>query len=427
MRIYDDRDYTPTASELIIVHMVFAIMYYQFAVRNSDDADRKAQLNELSNKHYHWCLYRIWDIASEVSMTSLQALTLIAIHCRNFPKPGPAYLSATFAWNRAIEMDLHRAYLKKNEPTNLENEMRKRVWWSLFMVVVMLYGRLGRPMPIRTEDIDVEYPILVADEYLTDGGIIENEDMGECYWLVALFCFKLSTLFMDMWNNVYSVRHDTKRYVESVRRVEQKFHAFQREIPEDLRPEKCKDTNKVVARYLQCSSYELLFCLRHPSRCCSDDPSLVAENCRLTDEAARNMLRAGDELAKLKSLDATWYQLAVFVGVVFTMLASKWERRTEITSGELSELKDMVTWGMTIIREILTYSGMWWIGRSLELFCLANLYCRWSRVFNNGRNNEYRQSDYCWNRTRHGLTTIQSHFDANSIPAAHATTRQSII
>lgn len=340
--------------------MVFAIMYYQFGVRSGDNAERKAQLNELSNEHYHWCLDKVWDIASEGSMASMQAVTLISVHCRGFPKPGPAYLIATLAWNRAIEMNLHRAYLKSDEPTNLENELRKRIWWSLFMVVVMLCGRLGKPMPIRAEDIDVEYPVLVADEYLTDDGILEHEDAGgdSCYWLVALSGFKLGFLFMDMWNNVYAVRQDARRYVDSVRRVEHKFRAFQRELPDELRPDRCKPANRVVATYLQGSVYEFLFCLRHPSRCATGDAAFVAENYRATDDAAKNMLRVASELARLKSLDTTWYQMAVYVGVVFTLLASKWERRVDITSAELAELRENVSLGMSVISEILKYIGM---------------------------------------------------------------------
>lgn len=338
--------------------MVFAIMYYQFGVRSGDDVERKAQLNELSNKHYHWSLDKVWDIASDVSMAAIQALTLMATHCRGFPKPGPAYLIATLAWNRAIEMNLHRAYLKNDEPTTLENELRKRTWWSLFMVVVMLYGRLGKPMPIHAEDIDVEYPAVVADEYLTEDGILDHEpSAGDCYWLVASAGFRLSFLFMEMWNNVYSVRQDPQKYVDSVRRVEQKFQAYQRELPDELRPENCKPGNRVLATYLQGSSYEFLFCLRHPSRCATSDPAFLAENYRVSDDAAKNMLKIASELARLKSLDTTWYQMAVYVAVVFTLLASQWERRAEITSSELAELKDQVSLGVSVINEILKYIG----------------------------------------------------------------------
>lgn len=409
--------------------MVFAIMYYQFGVRNGDNGDRKAQLNELSNKHYHWCLDKVWDIATEGSIATMQAVTMIAIHCRGFPKPGPAYLMATLAWNRAIEMNLHRAYLKRDEPTNLENELRKRVWWSLFMVFVMLCGRLGKPMPIRAEDIDVDYPEAIADEYLTEEGILEHDDTGDCYWLVASSGFRLSFLFMDMWNNVYSTRQDARRYVESIRRVEQRFRAFQRELPDELRPDKCKPANRVVATYLQGSSYEFLFCLRHPSRCATGDPAFVAENYRASDDAAKNMLRVASELARLKSLDTTWYQMAVYVAVIFTLLASKWERRAEITSAELTELRENVSLGMSVIGEILKYIGTSRSRRKTPLLCVprTHLNHRDRRVANTGPDNGHHRKDNDEHRARHDLATKQPHVDTVGLPPAATTAPEPVL
>lgn len=416
--------------------MVFAIMYYQFGVRSGDDVERKAQLNELSNKHYHWSLDKVWDIASDVSIAAIQALTLMATHCRGFPKPGPAYLIATLAWNRAIEMNLHRAYLQSDEPTTLENELRKRTWWSLFMVVVMLYGRLGKPMPIHAEDIDVDYPAVVADEYLTEDGILEHEpSAGDCYWLVASAGFRLSFLFMEMWNNVYAVRQDPQHYVDSVRRVELKFQAYQRELPDELRPENCKPGSRVLATYLQGSSYEFLFCLRHPSRCATADPAFLAENYRISGDAARNMLKVASELARLKSLDTTWYQMAVYVAVVFTLLASQWERRTEITPSELAELKDQVGLGVSVISEILKYIGTYMLEARMSCCLSACLYLQNGRsrshvgfISHRRRRLPHHEPDHLGHRpdagehrARHDLPARQPHIHTTILaPAARS-------
>lgn len=339
--------------------MVFAIMYYQFGVRNGDDPERKAQLNELSNLHYHWSVDKIWDIASDLSLPGVQALTLIATHCRGFPKPGPAWLMTALAWNRAIELNLHRSFLKKGEPTNLENEMRKRTWWSLFMVVVVLYGRLGKPMPIRSEDIDVEYPEIVSDDCLTEDGIVNSGGPGECYFLIAVAGIKLAILFMDMWNNVYAARQSPETYVAAVRQVEASFRDYQRDLPDELRVDKCRPANRVLATYLEGSTQEFLMCLRHPSRCATSDPAFIAENHRVCEDAARKTLDLADQLARLKSLDTTWYQMAVYVAAIFTILAYRWERRAETTPAELAELKEYMAIGLSVVREIVAMIGVW--------------------------------------------------------------------
>lgn len=318
----------------------------------------KSRMNDLSNKHFHWCVDKTWDLASEVTLQSVQALILLAAHSRCFPKPGPAWLITTLAWTRAIEMNLHRNNQKSDEPTNLDNEMRKRAWWCLFMIVVIMYGRLGKPMPIRGEDIDVEFPVVIPDEYLTEDGIAEPGQIGDCDWAVASGCFRLAFLFMEMYNKVYVVRSDARSHIEAVRSMEQKFRAFERELPDELKLDKCKPGNRIMATYLEASKYEFQLCLRHPSRCTTNDPAFVAESYRICEDASRRLLQSATELARLKSLDTTWYQLAVYVAAVFTLLAARWVRRAEVTPAELTALKEEMNMGLQIISEVLKYIGM---------------------------------------------------------------------
>lgn len=334
-------------------------MYYQFGVRNGDDPERKIQLNDLSNLHYHWSVNKIWDLASDRSLPAIQALTLIAIHCRGFPKPGPAWLSTGLAWSRAIDLNLHRASIEKNKATNLQNEMRKRTWWSLITIVVVLYGRLGKPMPIRSEDIDVEYPELVSDDCLTEEGIIESGRPGDCYFLVATASIKLAVLFMDMWNNVYAVRQNPKTYVASIRRVEAAFREYQRDLPDELKLDKCKPANWLVATYLDALTCEFLLCLRHPSRCATSDPAFNAESLTVCEDAAKKTLNVAHQLARVKSLDTTWYQLAVYVAAIFTLLAYRWERRADTSPAELADLKEHMGIGLFVVRELVTLIGMY--------------------------------------------------------------------
>ncbi|KAH8755355.1 hypothetical protein F5883DRAFT_469305 [Diaporthe sp. PMI_573] len=357
-RIYDDQTYKASTAELAIVHIVFAIMYYQFSVRDGEDPDGKAQLNDLSNRHYHWCLDKTWDLGCDMSIPATQALVLMLTHCRGFPKPGPAFLMATLTWTRAMDMNLHRAFLDKNKPTTLENEMRKRLWWSIFMIVVILYGRIGKPMPIRADDFDTELPICVPDECIDESGITDTTRIGECYWLVGHTGFKLSFLFMELWNNVYSVRQDPNKYMASVRRLEQQFRNYERDFPEELQVDKCKPQNQMLASYLAGANHEFMFYLRHPSRCVSTDPNLVAENSKVSEESAKGLLRIASELTRPKSLDTTWYQLAVYVAALFTIVTAHWERRADMALTELTNLRADINMGLSLIMEVSKYLGI---------------------------------------------------------------------
>lgn len=227
------------------------------------------------------------------------------------------------------------------------------------MVVIMLYGRLGKPMPIRAEDMDIEFPELVPDELLTENGIVESSHPVAPYWQVASEGFKLAVLFMDMWNHVHAVRQTPKAYVEWVHRLEQRCRDFHRELPDEMKVDKCKAANQVVATYLEASVWEFLMRLRHPSQCVTTDSTVIMDNARVSEDAAKRVLDVAKHLAKLKSLDTTWYGMAVYVAAVFTLLSYRWERRMETTPKDLAELKEYMNIGLAVVNDIFKLIGVY--------------------------------------------------------------------
>lgn len=154
--------------------MIFAIIYFHYGVRNWQQTDRRNQLNDCSNKHYHFALNKVYDLYSSRELVAVQALALIASHTRAFPKPGCGTIIAHMALQRALELNLHRARKPEGGAeggTNLQHELRKRTWWVILAVVVAVNGRRGSPLPIAVEEFDVDFPEAIADELLTDEGV----------------------------------------------------------------------------------------------------------------------------------------------------------------------------------------------------------------------------------------------------------------
>ncbi|KAL1837599.1 hypothetical protein VTJ49DRAFT_3617 [Mycothermus thermophilus] len=351
-RIYDDPGFEPSVPELVIVHMVFATIYFQYGVRNREQPDKFAQLNELSNKHYHWCLSKFCDLASSQTVTAVQAMAMIVSHTRSFPKPGCSVAFASVAFTKAVEMNLHRAVKIPGGGTTLENEVRKRVWWAILGILSTLNGRLGRPMPITLEEFDVEFPVAINDEYIGEKGILDPSKIGYCNYIVGLMGFKATPLFMEMYSKIYSVRRDPSKYVEVVTQLEQAHRNLVDELPDELHPDKCQPVNQVFALYTQAFLLEFTLCLRHPSVCMTKDPKFCAENTRICEETARRLLDIVRTLLQKKSLDTTWYQLAVYVGAVFTTLVAHWQRRFTMTPADLNSLRDDMFQWLGIIGEI---------------------------------------------------------------------------
>ncbi|GAB1309828.1 Transcriptional activator acu-15 [Madurella fahalii] len=351
-RIYDDPSFKPSVPELVIVHMVFATIYFQYGIRNREEPEKHAQLNELSNKHYHWSLSKFFDLAISQTVTAVQALAMIVSHTRNFPKPGCSSTIANFALMKAIELNLHRAVKIPGGGTTLENEVRKRVWWAILGVMCTLNGRLGRPMPISLGEIDVDFPIAINDELLGEEGILDTSQIGHCNYHVGLVGFKSVPLYMEMYSKIYSVRRDPSIYVEVVQKLDEAMQNLMANIPDELRVEKCQPGSQVFALYTQAICLEFTLCLRHPSVCMTDDPKFCAENSRITEDVARKLLKVVASLLKVKSLDTTWYQLAVYVAAIFSTLVAHWQRRYETTASEISTLREEMSLWLSIIEEI---------------------------------------------------------------------------
>ncbi len=357
-RIYDDSSFKPTTPELVIVHMVFATIYFQYGVRNREEPEKHAQLNELSNKHYHWCLSKFFDLAISQTVTAVQALAMIVSHTRSFPKPGCSFTIAHFALMKALELNLHRS-MKVPTGTNLEYEVRKRAFWAILAVMVTLNGRLGRPMPLTLEEFDVDFPIAIPDEFITEEGVMDPSKIGHCDYHAGIMAFKAVPLYMEMYSKIYGVRRDPKKYVSVVRELEGGLQSLLNELPDELRVENLRTNNQVFGLYVQAFCLEFQLCLRHPSVCMTDDPKFCADNTRICEVTAKKLLGVVGALLKMKSLDTTWYQLAVYVAAIFSMLVAHWERRYDTTPEEVATLRvDMALW-LDVIGEIGNLMGKW--------------------------------------------------------------------
>lgn len=332
--------------------MVFSTILFHCGVRNCQQTDKRNDLNDLSNKHYHFALSKIYHLLGSQELVAVQALALIALHTRAFPKPGCGSIVASMALHRALELNLHRSSRTAGEGTNLQNELRKRTWWVILTVVVAINGRRGCPLPVNVQDFDTEFPEPIADELLSEQGVDTSQTLP-CPYLAGLAGFKIVPLFMEMYANIYSVRRDAQNYVNTVNALEAQLQQWEAELPDSLRISLSDglETATAPAIYTRTFALELRLCLRHPSVAMTTDKALMADNTRVCEETAREFLLCMTHLYRMRSLDTTWYQMSVYGVSIFSMLVAHWERRFETTPGQVSSLReDMQSW-MAIVKE----------------------------------------------------------------------------
>ncbi|KAI0975298.1 fungal-specific transcription factor domain-containing protein [Xylaria arbuscula] len=357
---YDNPDFILSAADEVMIHMVFAAIYLQYGIRDREQsAEQRAHLNDLSNKHYHYGLSKFFHLVTSRSLKGLQALSMLVTHTMRFPKPDSSSILASLAVNLAIQMGYHRAWKTLGEGTNLENELRKRVWWVILSTAVVLNGRMGRPMPLRLEDMDVEFPQIIPDEQLTEDGV-DTSIPGRCDYEIGVASSRMSTLYLEMFADIYCVKKDPQRYLAIVEGLEKQLQSWREHLPEGLRLGDAQSNEKdtrMSAIYADVSALEFRLCLRHPSVAATDDPEILATNTRICEETAKAMLQHARKLYQLKCLDTTWYCNAVYVAAIFSDLVAHWERRHEITAVEVQNLReDMEAW-LTILAETGTLMG----------------------------------------------------------------------
>lgn len=79
--------------------------------------------------------------------------------------------SMLFAWTyfapgfrRFIDAGAHRQISKRWNSSFVDDELRKRAWWSMILADKAAALQLGRPASIQERDYDVQYPLPISDE-----------------------------------------------------------------------------------------------------------------------------------------------------------------------------------------------------------------------------------------------------------------------
>ncbi|KAL8811674.1 MAG: hypothetical protein Q9200_001610 [Gallowayella weberi] len=349
-RMYDDPSFEPSPAEKVIVHCVFASMLWQFVVRNWENPVQQADFNRRSNLHYHYALSFFRQLMASHTLQDVQAMAMLSIHLRALPKPGACWMMATTTLNLAIELGLHRS-MRSWAPASrkisvLEIELRKRIFWSVLVIHIIISGKLGRPMALREDDYDVELPSAVDDDLLSEDGIDTSRE-GKCDFLVAITSFKFEPICIDLYNNIYAVKRSPQTYVETVLRLEDRIRGYidSWDLDQMRRWDSANGVTKVYPLYVKMWPLEFRLLLRHPSLSLTSSTEFNNESLTICMDLSKQILGIVKQLQEWKSLDSNWQTGAFFVLAISTTLFGHWERRDELTLAGFEMLKeDMRSW-----------------------------------------------------------------------------------
>lgn len=334
-RVYNEQ-YQPTAAETVMVHMVMSLVNFQYQTRNTTQPQRTQTF-----QHWHYSLSLVPRLIKGHTLPDMQGLALICAQLRAFPRPGACWMFTNTVLGLAIELGLHRSVTAWQGMTAQQDphtiELRKRIFWSLMLMHVPVSGKLGRPMPLRLEDFDIEVPE-ESHDYLPEES--HFDEWRKCSFRSGKWGFVLLKVQMKVYSSIYSIGSNNATYDANVRLLEKELKDTVARFPPELSggPE-TKDEDRVSALYLQLGATGCQLLIHHPALCRSLSPQMMSDNIDACLDASNKMLSIATQLKVLNSLDSTLYWNMDFLASMFTMLFAYTERRDRLNMTDLHRLR----------------------------------------------------------------------------------------
>lgn len=365
--------YQPNPAETVMLHMVVAILRFQLSLRNGADPS-----NDDYMQHYHYSLSLIPDLITGHTLQDIQALVLICAQLRAQPRPGAAWMFINAVFGICVEIGLHRSADNWQDSASGQDphtvEMRKRIFWTILVLHVGIGGKLGRPMPIRLEDIDIEIPEPQPDNMPYDSHLSAWQ---KCSFRAAIQGFKLLQILMQVYATIYAIRSSPEPYDATVASIEKQLKRWKDDLPAELScgPDTV-DEDITPALYLELTVQFIRLVLHHPSLCRTISPQLLANNADVCLDACGKTLALAMQLKNLNALDTTWMQTTDFLAAIFTTLFVHTQRSEQISSRDLHQLRrDMDSW-LDVMGEAGSLLGSWNMSDDAKSAANTNHRCR---------------------------------------------------
>ncbi|KAL2835026.1 fungal-specific transcription factor domain-containing protein [Aspergillus cavernicola] len=168
------------------------------------------------------------DYYEEPSLMQVEVLTLLAWASNILGRIRTAYCYSGIATRLALSLGMHRSASRHTTLTPVERESRRRTWWVLYFFDRFSASKLGQPLTVRDEDIDVEMPSM---EGLTREEMTEFLDPQN-----LIINIKLARIIGNILTQIYGIPKATNGlYIHQVHSILKQLRAWHDELPPDMR------------------------------------------------------------------------------------------------------------------------------------------------------------------------------------------------
>ncbi|KAK2467633.1 hypothetical protein APHAL10511_000488 [Amanita phalloides] len=153
----------------------FIVAICCLASRHMDDPRVRADPNEGTTAGTHWFeLYnrlRTLPIADRPTLYNIQANLVAAVFAVGLGRMSKTASLLGEAVTMCIDAGMHRSAETWDLFDPIEDEVRKRTFWCVYIWDKQFGAHFGRPSMLRLRDCDVPEPSPVDDEYITKEGV----------------------------------------------------------------------------------------------------------------------------------------------------------------------------------------------------------------------------------------------------------------
>ncbi|KAK6332899.1 hypothetical protein TWF696_002918 [Orbilia brochopaga] len=222
----DSPEYPREYHEIAQLFLVFSIASSQSETRNTAE-------HESFTRQWQ---YALEAIMLEPSLESLQCLVLAQLYCMSIGDDSRLNQYKSLAVGTALRLGLNQDQ-KQFGISALQLEMRKRAFWCVYLLDAFSAAMLGLPTLIKDEEVNVEYPADIDDEYVCESGFLPTMPGDHTKISSALALFRGSRILAKVLSKIYSAQPNKKQSYKELQRLEEELDAWKANLAPHLRLE----------------------------------------------------------------------------------------------------------------------------------------------------------------------------------------------
>lgn len=343
--------FTPLSQGLPSNSLSHFLVNMVLAIAAAERIGSETRSSTVHRRYFQLAARDIGVVLGADDIDCIQCLLLLIMYGINEPQSVNLYYTIGLALRLAVGIDMHR---QEAAPALdlLETEMRKRLWWCVYVMDRSISMALGRPLGIHDSDITTPLPEAVSDDQL---GVVEPVPMSSSIVpnprdvLALIHTVKLRRLNASVYNTFHAAGRsgmDESLTLDAVRQQHyMQLSDWLANAPRYLNPTSMFQTPE----WFQIAYHQAIITLYRPSNA---SPATTIDAIRLCTDSSISLITCYSTLYAKNKISYSFVALNSLFMAAVTMLYSlraSWILRHELTKQVVDHNVRLVA---SLLREI---------------------------------------------------------------------------